>query len=384
MLKHLFLSAACLLFSCAWGNVPCVARHSPSVDPIQIRINVNVELLGFVYFLGYEGRESETNPDYAAKNRTRYAYGLDLYRRYKAYENSRHLAVVIGFAENIWLDYLINLLLQLKNFPDASLDSRIGIGYYERFSATKDPVEARKNAAIFVEAMNALYREVDFGAYLEKSSRLYQNAVYQVKAGLPDSTFIPAMEAFYQGHFDSYTLVPSLTIPAQMGFGAMYSQNNQSHASHVFGAFAPPQFADTSNLDMGFDDKNHLLELSTHEFGHSFVNPAVDQLPEKRITNAQKLFSPIAEAMADQGYTSWKACLYEHFVRAGEVVIGRNLGRKQEAEHLMDHYFKDRKFVYLPVIVEELEKYDTNQNISYASAVAHAMRRLENENSIKP
>ncbi len=213
---------------------------------------------------------------------------------------------------------------------------------------------------------------------------MYQNAISQVKAGLPDSTFIPAMEAFYQGHFDSYTLVPSLTIPAQMGFGAMHSLNNQSHASHIFGAFTPPKFADTSDLDMGFDDKNHLLELSTHEFGHSFANPAVDQLPEKLITDTQKLFNPIAEAMADQGYTSWKACLYEHFVRAGEVVIGRNLGRKQEAQHLMDHYLKGRKFVYLPIIVEELEKYNTNSNISYARAVERAMRRLEKETGIKP
>ncbi len=99
MFKHFFLPTACLLFSCAWGYLPGMARQSPPADPIQIRTKVNIELLGFVYFLGYEGRESETNPGYAAKNRVRYAYGLDLYRRYKAYENSRHLAVVIGFAE---------------------------------------------------------------------------------------------------------------------------------------------------------------------------------------------------------------------------------------------------------------------------------------------
>ena len=384
MLKHLFLSAACMVFSCTWCNASHLLPRNPPKDSIQIRINANVELLGFVYFLGYEGRESETNPDYAAKNRARYAYGLDLYRRYKAHENSRHLATVIGFAENIWLDYLMNLLVQLKDFPNAALDSRIGVSYYERFSATKDPAEARQNATTFIEAMNALYREVDFGTYLQNSGPLYQNAISQVRAGLPDSTFIPALEAFYQGHFESYTLVPSLTLPAQMGFGAMNSLNNRSHALHVFGAFAAPQFADASKPDMGFSDKNRLLELSTHEFGHSFVNPAIDLLPEKLIGDTQRLFDPISKAMADQGYTSWKTCLYEHFVRAGEVVIGRNLGRKAEAAHLMEHYVQNRKFAYLPIIVEELEKYNALPQTTYTRAVEQAMRRLEKEKVFKP
>lgn len=384
MLKHLFVYTACLVFSCTCCNALGPVRLGLRADSIQIRINRNVELLGFVYFLGYEGRESETNPGYAAKNRDRYAYGLDLYRRYKAYENSRHLAVVIGFAENIWLDYLINLLVQLKDFPDATLDSRIAIGHYERFSATKDSAEARRNATAFIGALNALYREVDFGTYLQNSSPLYQNAISQVRAGLPDRTFVPALEAFYQGHFDSYTLVPSLTIPAQMGFGAMNNLNNRSQALHVFGAFAPPQFADTSKPDMGFNDKNRLLELSTHEFGHSFANPAIDLLPEKLITETQRLFDPLSKEMADQGYTSWKACLYEHFVRAGEVIISRNLGRKQEAARLMDHYVRNRKFAYLPMIVEELEKYNAHPQTTYGQAVESVMRRLEKKEALKP
>jgi hypothetical protein len=127
---------------------------------------------------------------------------------------------------------------------------------------------------------------------------------------------------------------------------------------------------------MGFDDQKHLLELSTHEFGHSFVNPVIDQLPKEMIPNTEKLFEPIKERMANQGYTSWKACVYEHFVRAGEIMISHNRGNKADTQRLRKHYQADRQFIYLPQILKELTNYNKSQNISYSHAVQAAMQEL--------
>ncbi|REA60093.1 hypothetical protein DSL64_15545 [Dyadobacter luteus] len=344
---------------------------------IQVQVNTNVELLGFVYFLGYEGRQSETDLNYSAKTRARYAYGLDLYQRYKKFENSKNLSLAIGFAEHIWLDYFIALLLQLEDFPNAKLNDSIPLSYYVRFSPQKDSLQARKNADTFITAMNELYQEVDFSTYLHQSKPLYQNAVVQVNAGLPDSRFITQMEAFYQGHFDSYVLIPSLTIPASMGFGINYNTKLKSHAVHVFGTFSPPSFRGSVKPDMGFSNKQHLLELSTHEFGHSFVNPAVNALPLELINKTRRLYEPIREAMSNQAYTKWESCLSEHFVRAGEVIIGRNLGNIEDAERLKDHYIKGRQFIYLPILIAELEKYNVKRDVPYPQAVCKAMLSLD-------
>ncbi|KQS26871.1 DUF4932 domain-containing protein [Dyadobacter sp. Leaf189] len=365
-----------LLFLLTLSWAPFAAARNTQ---IQVKINKNAELLGFVYFLGYEGAHARTSSDYPEKRRIRYAYGLDLYRQYQAHEKSPHLAVAIGFAQDIWLDYFINLLVQLDDFPNAKLNEDIDFKYYKRFSAKGDKEEASKNAAAFIEAMNQLYKEVDFDSYLTKNRLKYDNVLAQVRSGLPDSLFVPAMEKFYQGHFDSYNLVPSLTIPAGMGFGVSYISEGKSHAFNVFGSFAAPRFEDDQQLNMGFDDEKHLEELSTHEFAHSFVNPIIDKLPRELITAAEKLFVPVKSSMADQGYTTWKACLYEHFVRAGEVVIAKNLGKKDDAERLMQHYVQDRKFIYLPVILRELEAYNAKQEGSYPDAVRLAMERLVEE-----
>ncbi len=369
MFKHVLLLLAFLYVPSSLAEKYHAGRQ------IDVRINTNVELLGFIYFLGYEGAQSET-ASYSEKDRKRYAYGIDLYRQYKSFAGSKHLATAIGFAQDIWLDYFINLLIQLEDFPNAKLTDKIAPAYYLRFSPRGDLAEARKNASAFVEAMNGLYREVDFGTYLTQNRNLYANAMTQVESGLPEDRFLPAMEAFYEGHFESYTLVPSLTIPAGMGFGASYGTGDEKRAFHVFGTFAIQQWADSTRIDMGFADQKHLLELSTHEFGHSFANPCVDRLPEQLIAETQPLFDPIKDAMAPQGYMSWKTCLYEHFVRAGEVVIARKLGHHEDAERLRKHYLSDRKFIYLDTLLIDLDKYNATGKGTYQQAVEAAMVRL--------
>lgn len=375
MLKHvlLLLAICCTYYAFAEKTVDQTGRQTGR--QFAVKVNINVELLGFVYFLGYEGAQTET-PSYPERDRGRYAYGIELYHQYKSFAGSKNLAVAISCAQDIWLDYFINLLILLDDFPNAKLTGQIAPAYYLRFSPNGNAAEARRNAEAFIEAMNALYREVNFGAYLVQSRNLYANAIAQVQAGLPEDRFLPAMESFYQGHFDSYNLVPSLTIPAGMGFGAKYESAGKSHAFHVFGTFALQQWTDSTRLDMGFADKKHLLELSTHEFGHSFANPCVDRLPEELVHDTQTLFDPIRAAMEPQGYNNWKTCLYEHFVRAGEVVIARNLGHHEDAERIRNYYMTGRKFIYLDALLTELDKYNTIRKGTYQQAAMNAMLRL--------
>jgi len=374
MHKHVLLLLVTLCTSSVFAQ-KTVRKDDPGSRQFEVTINTNVELLGLVYFLGYEGALSETST-YPEKDRKRYAYGIDLYHRYKPFAGSRHLAVAIAFAQDIWLDYFINLLIQLDDFPNAKLTDKVDPVYYRRFSKAGDLAGAKNNASAFLEAMNGLYREVDFSGYLARNKNLYANALAQVKAGLPEGRFLPEMEAFYQGNFDAYHLVPSLTIPAGMGFGAKYDPGGGKHAFHVFGTFAIQQWADSTRLDMGFADKKHLLELSTHEFGHSFVNPCIDRLPDSLITETKSLFDSIKDAMAPQGYPTWKTCLYEHFVRAGEVVIARNLGHEADAERIKNHYITNRKFIYLDTLIMELEKYNATRTSTYQQAATGAMLRL--------
>lgn len=372
-----------LLTALHWGSYafsqPFKHSSNSHQEPFQVQINPNVELLGLVYFLGYEGPQSETKgPDPDALV-ARYSYALQVYQAYKPFASSKPLAIALKLAEHLWLDYLLTLLLQVDNFPNAQLKNSLPKRDYDRFSSRRDSLEARENASAFLQALNQFYREVHFETYLQNHTLHYENAIWQVRAGLPKRSLQAAMEKFYQNHFDQYLLIPSLLIPPGMGFGLTYTQGQISYSCHVFGAFRAPNVADGKHVDMGFADEKHLRELSTHEFGHPFVNPVIDRMPDSLLTATQTLFEPIQSIMADQGYPTWKICLYEHFVRAGEIVIAQNLGHAAEATQLLKHYQEDRHFSYLPLLVEELQRYQSNPSLGYRQAVQKALLRLKSE-----
>lgn len=346
---------------------------------IEVAINKNIELLGFAYFLGYEGNELESKEEFTSNKISKkewYGYGFNVYQKYKPYAGSKNLAVIIHFAEDIWLDYLGNLLIQLDNFPNAKMKEEIIVSDYIRFSKNKDSAQARNHVSVFITAFNELYKEVDFDNYMATNKKKYENALLQVRNKMPDQHFVAEMEKFYQKKFDRYTLLPSLTIPTGMGFGLRYTLEGNTSIFNLFGPFTVQQFKDETNLDMGFNSEDRLREKSTHEFGHSFVNPVIDNLSKKLMEETKSLYEPIKKAMSDQAYTNWKICLYEHFVRAGEIMIARNLNKKREAESLLADYVENRKFIYLPVIIEELERYNDSRIISYPETIQSIMERF--------
>jgi hypothetical protein len=106
------------------------------------------------------------------------------------------------------------------------------------------------------------------------------------------------------------------------------------------------------------------------------VNPEVDKLPKEKFSQTELLFEPLKSKMSDQGYNTWKVCIYEHFVRAGEILIAEKLGDTDGAKRLHSEYEQDRKFVYIPAILVELKKYDKGTYKTYYDAVLGAMEEL--------
>ena len=367
----------------AWGNLYSqpFRSYTPS-SGINIKFYKNAEFLGFAFFLGsqYMGElyeNDETLTKHGIKKKDWFAYDLALYKEYKSFKGNKNLATVTRFAESIDGSTLLHLLLQLRDFPNAALPKEISPLTYLPFSEKRDTAEARKNVLSFIEALNQFYRDVNFDKYFIQKDHLYKQAITEIKSKLPGGKFLKAMEKFYRGHFDAYTLLPSLTTPSGMAFAIRFEQKGSIEIINAFGPFALQQFDGKSRINMGFANEKHLRELSTHEFGHSFTNPVLDKLPRNLIRETAILFDTIKTAMEDQGYNNWQTCLYEHFVRAGEVVIARILGNHKDAEQLQSDYITNRKFIYLPVIIKELEKYYKDTSDTYQQAAIRVMESLK-------
>ncbi|MBC7851677.1 MAG: DUF4932 domain-containing protein [Chitinophagaceae bacterium] len=339
-----------------------------AVKQIQVKINKNIELFGLIMQLNMGEDLANSNDTLMIDNQLStwkdwYRLAWNNYTKYKKFNESSLMKLYRSYSQKgFYDDFFIGFLLQVDEVPAAKLNSTTDKEVVMTFSASSDYTSAQKAAAKFLEEFNAFYKELKFADYLMQNEDNYKRMVADVIKNLPSETFLPAMETFYQKAFQNYFLVPGFNIPTSMGFGKM-NRNTQS-IYNVFGPFTFQRF-ETRPLQLGFDDPSRIQNLSVHEFGHSFVNPAVDQLPEELVASTDYLFTPIKEAMSKLAYPSWKICLYEHFVKAGEVILAEKLGKKENAENLLKESVAAR-FIYLPFIVEELRRYDANK-ITYPS-----------------
>ena len=362
-----------------WTTISFTTVINPA-DKLKIGINKNVELLGLAYFIGFEGDGIETKTvEIGGKKIPKkdwHNYGFYIYEKYKSFRTSENLGKSFSVADHLWLDYLIDLLIQVENAPNARLKETIDQSYYINFSKKKDLQEARQNVTVFLDGLNGFCKEIDFDNYLLETKKYYEKVIDEIRNNLPTQDFIGAMETFYKSRFDSYSLIPSLTIPKGMGFGMKYTSDNKTHVFNVFGALDFQEFLNTDELKMGFANESKLRELSIHEFGHSFVNPVVGKLPEDKFLQTEKLFESLKSAMDKQGYNTWKVCVYEHFVRAGEILIAEKLGDMEGVKKLQAEYEQDRQFKYIPVILTELRKYDKRIYATYYDTVIKSMDEL--------
>jgi hypothetical protein len=383
--------AYCFLFVLSqyvYGQLPSPVQHNAK---LYVKFNKNVEFLGFAYFIAFEGVNSETKmvkiDGKEMLEKDWQNYGWHFYQKYKSFASSRYMTQALSVTEHLWLSDIIPLLLQVEDFPNAQLPPNLTSEQYIHFSKNKNEEEARKNASVFLDACNNLYRETNFDKYLTDSKLFYQKAINEVSSHIPEYDFTGIMERFYRKQFGEYILMPSLTLPKGMGFGPRYTDKQSTKVFNVFGAFDYQDFEHTDDFRMGFANRDKLRELSIHEFGHSFVNPEIYKLPVAVLDSIAPLFTPVREAMEEQGYNTWQSCLIEHFVRAGEIVIAEMLENKNASERLKHEYIQNRKFIYLPVFIEELYSFQKNEDITYLAMANRCMKRLQGilqQNPVQP
>jgi len=350
--------------------------YSIEVGDLKVGFSKNAELLGFAYFLGYEsiGIETDTMDIKGSRvpKKDWHAYGYALSQKYGHFRESEQLQIAFALADHLWLDTLLNLLLQLEEIPNARIPEDMDPSNYIAFSKSRNPEEALKNVTQFLEGINAFSVEVGFDTYLMESLPYYQRSMQEISENLPTADFIPAMEHYFDMGFQSYTLIPSLTIPKGMGFGLNLGKGG---VVNIFGALDAQQISPKDSLAMGFSNAQELRELSVHEFGHSFVNPIVARMPEEKFTGTESLFEPIRDVIYRQGYNTWKACMYEHFVRGMELYFSEQYDTPEAYQAMFHEYIKSRQFIYIPLILKEL-KAAAREGRPFETAVRKSMDRL--------
>jgi len=347
---------------------------------VQVKTNRNVELFGLMMVLD-DGPEIFRKKDTMVFDGRRavlaqwYAMAPRNYERYKAFDTCRVMKIYRKMeTEGNGYDFFVSFFLQIDEVPFARINGTTDQRQFARFSPGGNMAEARQKATAFLDAFNSFSRSIDLDAHLAQYKPYYDLALASVVKNVPHGDFLPVMERYYRKQFSEYTLVPSLNLFTGMGFGTMNRSTRKIY--NAFGSFTFQSF-DSNHPDMGFDDPVKTRALAAHEFGHSFANPAIDSLPASLISETAYLYEPIKEEMKKQGYHIWLQSLYEHLVRAGEVIVAEKIGDSTRAvSSLQDNL--NNGFIYLPFLVQELKKWDKNPSSdNFNNAVLQMMIKLK-------
>ncbi|MBC2838347.1 DUF4932 domain-containing protein [Robiginitalea sp. SC105] len=337
-----------LVSLCAFSLI-FMAEAQPK--PVEVRFVKNIEFFGYIIELGNPGDNDPDHPVSVAIN------------QYPENRNNETLFEIFSLAGDMQYSSIINLMYHLPEFP---LDPGYQLPIQRAMDLGFGSAEEIKAIRTLVNKVNSFYLESQFES-IWTSLEPYRAATSgQLEELKPGGTFMEAMESYYGSTFDRYEIVPSLTL--WPGGGWAVSSEGSGKATFILG----PIRENYIFRDAGFQT------LALHEFGHSFVNHVVLRYGVQ-LQKTAELFNLVREDMVPQGYSNWKTCMIEHFVRAGEVLVMEQLGDTDRSSELLEDYRDNRKFLYLPFIVEKLRAYRLEGKHSYPEAVRATLSDLESE-----
>lgn len=343
----------------------------PQAKQITVSVNKNVEFAALLCWLVDFGSSFE-NSD-STLNWENQKFQLATYNNFKTFIDDDLLDNFKKVNQNEGLSSYIWLFAQLEDFPNAQLYDDIPSDDFISYEDDLSIKEKRKITKEVISDLNTFYVKIAFDNFLNKNEHLYKRVISEVENNLPEQRFVTEMQLFYnQYDKKSFILNPSLLIPSGMGFGP----NLDNNVYNFFGSFGG---VDVEKNITNFSNQSAILTLATHEFGHSFVNHIIDNINQKLIDDSSFLFPPIKLSMENQGYSNWKICLYEHFVRAGEIILASNLGNAEGSKFLFEHHVLKNNFIYIPIILKHLNYYNDNKDkISYHESVEKALIEIKN------
>ncbi len=231
----------------------------------------------------------------------------------------------------------------------------------------KQQIDFKKHKSLieeFFKAAKDFYIESKFHIFYKKHQSLYDELIKSVKNEIDNYEVINVMEDHYGMSQKTYNLV----LTPLLHDGGFATRIVEADGANLYAIIGPSEATDGRP---SYNSEKLLQDYVIHEFSHTFCNPIIDANFEA-LEKTDCLFEPIKESMKKQAYTRWKSCLYEHLVRANEVILTKKIKGIKASNLIYEDFVQHRNFVYLQELVPILEMYDDNRS------------KFKNLNSIMP
>lgn len=208
----------------------------------------------------------------------------------------------------------------------------------------------------FRKALIDLYEKSDFDSFFDDHREDYASYLTHVVEGYDAQSVIDWMTDFYGLQGDSYYVVLAPAMFPGGGYGATIEKEEGVEIYQVVRA------SGTSEEAPAFISGNQLALLTNHEWGHSFVNPAVDEhLALVKVHRLQAFFNEVAHYMEQQAYPKPSIFFNEQILRAVTILWIEETFGEEIAEKQIAHE-ESRAFYLTRFTVERLREYRADRD----------------------
>lgn len=315
-----------LNISFLFASLNCIGQTSK----LEIKVDERMELITTVQYLS----------NYYLLTKAEISYKNDINTFFKPFKDHNVIKLNRVIQKDFFSFSRVPWYIYQFSFPDFKPISK--------FTDTENQIEDYEKhidtLELFKKELKDFYIKSNFHKFFLSHKQYYRKITQPVQKYIYSFNLTDILETHYGEKKKKYVIVLS-PLMHDGGFGA---EVNTKNGQEIY-AFIGPKY--NSKAFPVFDTKNILQEYVIHEFSHSFCNPIINK-NYKLFEKYKCLEDTIASQMDKQGYgDDWGTCLYEHLVRANEIVLTNQILGKSASLKLYKTYFDERNWIYLKGIV---------------------------------
>lgn len=242
-------------------------------------------------------------------------------------------------------------ILTLGELPKLNLDNE-----YSEYLI--DRSKGKKILENFRLALIDLAEESNFLQFFEDNKELLAASIEGALKDVDLKEVIEWNKAFYGGEInDEFHLVFAPAMCFGGGYGATIEKPDGNKI--IYQVIRENGSTTTTPY---FSSGNDIGTLSLHEWGHSYVNPAVEKYDDDFSKySLDELFKPVAEKMEKMAYGNITIFLNEQVLRACTIIAFEELYGQNTAKSYKSNYEK-AGFYLTDFTIEVLKEYTSNRD----------------------
>lgn len=240
-----------------------------------------------------------------------------------------------------------HLMFRVGPLPQLSQKHDYGSYLLSRAGSTR--FDARLNLDQFIYALGELALESNFAEFFDEWRPQYEHWVAEVCTDMQPDMIIDWLVDFFGWSGNKYYTAMAPAMFPGGGYGAnITTEDGELIVAQTLRAGAG------DGREPAFPGGDSLQRLTIHEWGHSYVNPTIEEFSQG-VDGLQLLYEPVRDQMQAQAYSSLATYLNEQVLRAVESLAVRDLfGDEAYHQHVTRNEMSGFHFTgYLAEYVQE-------------------------------